>query len=147
MNEFNQLTITIDLEECTAGLEGQLFNDGFTGIGTGWFNITDVMDFADQLEQCALKLTGTAQLIGGESNPDGSESLETFALRCSVVSRLGILGVQVSLASYPHTNCRIEEISRVSSELKADVQSVLNFSQQLRNMSQGVINEATLVGR
>jgi len=34
MNEFNQLTITIDLEEYTAGLEGQLFNDGFTGMGT-----------------------------------------------------------------------------------------------------------------
>ena len=147
MKEINRLKVSIDLEESIAGLKGQLFNDGFAGKGTGWFNITDVMDFADQLEQSALQLTGTAHLVGGESSMDGKESAETFALRCSVVSKLGILGVQVSLACYLQTNCRDEAISRVSSELQADVQSVLNFSQQLRKMCGGVMSEATLVGR
>jgi hypothetical protein len=143
----NQLQVTIDLEDYDAGLTGKLTANGFSGFGEGWFNLSDIKQFADELEELALNVTGKTELVAGQSKADGSEYLERFGLRCYVVARTGIIGVHVLLTDYPYTDCRKEEISTVSGEIKAEVQSVIEFCSQLRSLCSGINREALLVGR
>lgn len=143
----NQLKVTIDLEEYTAGLTGHLAVNGFYGFGEGWFNIPEITNFCESLEQLALRVDGKAELIAGQSNVDGSEYLERFGLRCSVISKTGIISIHVTLTEYPYTDCREEEILKVSGEIKAEVQSVINFATQLRNLCNSKGTEAILKGR
>ncbi|WP_412522534.1 hypothetical protein [Shewanella algae] len=144
----NQLSITIDLEDDdgTAGLTGHLEAEGFKGFGEGWFNISEIKEFCNSFEQLASSLDGEAELIAGQSKADGSEYLERFGLRCYVVAQTGILWVHVTLSEYPYTDCRLQEISKVSSELKVEIQSAINFIQGLRCLCNGGVTEATLVG-
>ena len=143
----NQLTVTIDLEEYSAGLSGVFEADGFKGFGEGWFNLSDIKEFCDSFEKLANTLDGETELVAGQSKTDGSEYLERFGLRCYVVARTGILGVHVTLSEYPYTDCRPQEISKVSGELKVEIQSVINFVQGLRSLCSGGSKEVSLVGR
>lgn len=130
----NQLTLTIDLEEYSAGFYGVFEADGFKGFGEGWFNLSEIREFCDELEKLANTLDGETELVAGQSKTDGSEYLERFGLRCYVVARTGILGVHVTLTEYPYTDCRPQEISMVSGELKVEAQSAINFVQGLRSL-------------
>jgi len=144
----SQLSLTIDLDDDgTAGLSAHFVSQGFSGLGEGWFNLCDINEFCNSFEKLADALEGEPELIAGQSKVDGSEYLERFGLRCYVVSGSGILGVHVTLSEYPHTDCRPQEISKVSGELKVEVQSALNFIQGLRSLCSGGVTEATLVGR
>lgn len=143
----NQLTVTIDLEDYSAGLSGAFEADDFKGFGEGWFNLSDIKEFCDNFEKLANTLDGETELVSGQSKSDGSECLERFGLRCYVVARTGILGVHVTLSEYPYTDCRPQEISKVSGELKVEVQSAINFVQGLRSLCSGGSKEVTLVGR
>lgn len=145
----NQLSITIDLEDDdgTAGLTGHLDAEGFKGFGEGWFNICEIKEFCNSFEEIVNSLEGETELVSGQSKADGSEYLERFGLRCYVVSRTGILGVHVSLSEYPYTDCRSQEISKVSAELKVEIQSAANFIEGLRSLCSGAVAEVILVGR
>lgn len=143
----NQLTLKIDLEEYSAGLSGIFEADGFKGFGEGWFNLSDIKEFCDSFERLASTLDGKTELVAGQSKTDGSEYLECFGLRCYVVSSTGVLGVHVTLSEYPYTECQPHEISKVSGELKVEIQSAINFVQGLRSLCSGGAKEATLVGR
>lgn len=143
----NQLQITIDLEDYDAGLTGILSVNGFCGFGEGWFNLSTIKEFVDELEELALSVSGTTELIASQSNVDGSEYLERFALRCCVVTKTGVIGVHVSLTDYPYTCCRKEEIASVSGEIHAEILSVIEFCAQLRNLCSGIREDAILMGR
>lgn len=144
----NQLSITIDLDDDgTAGLTGRFESDGFCGFGEGWFNLSEIKEFCNSFEKLANSLEGEPELIAGQSKVDGSEYLERFGLRCYVVAKTGILGVHVTLSEYPYTGCRPQEISKVSGELKVEIQSAKNFIQGLRSLCSGGVREVTLVGR
>ena len=143
----NQLQVSIDLEDYAAGLTGMLSINGFRGFGEGWFNLSEINQFIDKLEKLASNVSGNADLIAGQSKTDGSEYLERFGMRCYVVAKTGIIGIHVTLTDYPYTDCRNEEISKISGEIKAEVQSVIEFCSQLRKLCSGVKREAVLVGR
>lgn len=143
----NELTVKIDLEEYSAGLSGVFEADGFKGFGEGWFSLSEIKEFCDNLETLANSLDGETELVTGQSKADGSEYLECFGLRCYVVARTGVLGVHVTLSEPPYTDCRLQEISKVSGELKVEVQSVMAFVQGLRSLCSGSVKETTLVGR
>lgn len=141
----NKLSIAIDLEDYIAGLTGQFEANGFKGFGEGWFNTSEIVEFCNKFELIANSLEGEAELIARQSKGDGSDYLERFGLRCYVLSRTGILGVHVTLTEHPYSDCRPQEISTVSGELKVEVQSVLNFVQGLRSLCSGNLTEVTLV--
>lgn len=145
----SQLSVSINLEDDdgTAGLTGRLDAEGFKGIGEGWFNLREIIEFCDGFETLANSVEGEAELIAGQSKLDGSEYLERFGLRCYVVAKTGILGVHVTLADYPYTDCRSQEISKVSGEIKVEIQSALNFIHGLRSLCAGNVSEVILVGR
>ena len=141
----NLLAVTIDLEDYTAGLTGKLDLSGFSGYGEGWFNLSEIEKFCDSLEQVANNVEGTAELIAGQRNIDGSEYLERFSLRCSVLSKTGVFSIHVNLSDNPYTGCRPEEVRKITGEIKADTRMVLNFVSQLRKLSIGKNSEAILV--
>ncbi|MDH5543939.1 MAG: hypothetical protein OEZ43_00005 [Gammaproteobacteria bacterium] len=143
----NQLAVTADLDDHAIGLKGNLVANGFTGFGEGWFNPNDVFEFCERLKALASTVDGKAELIGSQSKSDGSEYLERFGIRCYVISKTGILGVHVTLSEYPYTDCRVEEISKVSSELKVDIQLALEFAEGLRDLAMGDLKKVELVGR
>jgi hypothetical protein len=144
----NKLTVNIDLEDDdgTAGLTGRLEANGFSGSGEGWFNISEIKMFCNAFKKVLSDLEGTAELVAGQSKADCSEFLERFGLRCYVISKTGIFGVHVTLTDYPYTDCRQEEISKVSGELKINSQFALNFISQLSRLTEGNIEEAELIG-
>lgn len=143
----NQLSISIDLNDDYAGLTGRFEANQFKGFGEGWFNVTDIIKFCDNLKQLACSLEGKAQLISNQSNSDYSECTEVFGLRCYVLSTTGIIGIHVSLVDYPYTDCRAQELSCVSGELKVERQSVIEFSQALRHLCLGQVTEVILTDK
>ncbi|MDP5191805.1 hypothetical protein [Rheinheimera baltica] len=142
-----QLSISIDLDDYTAGLTGRFETNEFKGFGEGWFNTADIIKFCKGLEQLANSLDGEAELVAGQSKSDGSEYTELFGLRCYVISQTGILGMHVSLTDYPYTDCRLQEVSSVSSELKIEKQIAINFAQDLHRLCLGGASEVRVVGK
>jgi len=145
----NKLTITADREDYTIGLTGSLQVDGFAGIGEGWFNNSDVIEFCSNIQNLTNNMSGTAELIGSQSNADGSEHLERFALRCYVLSESkvnGVIGVHISLSEYLYTDCREQEILKVSGELQVRNHKLKEFSDNLNELVQGGLNEVVLRG-
>ena len=144
-----QLIITADLEEYTIGLNGQLKLNEFSGFGEAWFNFSEVTTFCKKLSELSQNMNGSVELIGYQSKPDGSEYLETFSLKCKVLSPSklnGIVGIQVVLADCPGSDCRQEEIRTVSGELKVRNHKLNEFSANLLNLLENSVQEVSLLG-
>ena len=144
-----QLTITADLEDYTVGLSGKLNLHEFSGIGESWFNVDDVKAFCKNLKQLSSEMDGEVELIGSQSKPDGSEYLETLSLRCNILSSSklnGIIGVHVMLAEHQHTDCRKEQVRKVSGELQVRNHKIEDFSNELLQLFNGNKNEVVLHG-
>jgi len=144
-----QLTITVDLEDYTVGLSGKLNLHEFSGIGEAWFNVDDVKAFCKNLKQLSSEMDGEVELIGSQSKPDGSEYLETLSLRCNILSSSklnGIIGVHVMLAEHQHTDCRKEQVRKVSGELQVRNHKIEDFSNELLQLFNGNKNEVVLHG-
>jgi len=144
--DMNKLTITVDRDDYSIGLTGHLLVNGFSGFGKGWFNDRDVSSFCTRIQSIANNMKGTAEL-GAGSKSDSSECQQTFALNCYVLcdSKLnGIIGVHVTLSECPYTGCREQEILKVSGELQVRNQHLAVFSQELKKLMQGSINQVTL---
>jgi hypothetical protein len=94
-------------------------------------------------------MSGTAELIGSQSKSDGSEYLERLSLRCYVLSESklnGVIGVHITLSEYPYTDCREQEILKVSGELQVRDHKMKEFSANLNKLVQGNLNEVVLNG-
>jgi len=74
------------VKEWITGLSGKLKLGDFSGRGEGWFNNSEIEKFCVSLIQMFTTMEGKTELIGSEQNSDGSEYLETFALRVYVLS-------------------------------------------------------------
>ena len=145
----NNLRIVADLDDYSVGLTGTLSVNGFSGFGEGWFNTSDVKDFCDRLSRLATDMNGAVELIGSQSKADGSEYLETFALRCYVLSKSklnGIIGVHVNISNPRDSDCREQEILKVSGELQVRNHNMKEFSENLSDLIRGDIDEVALIG-
>jgi hypothetical protein len=145
----NNLTIIADREDYGVGLTGTLSVEGFSGYGEGWFNNNNVNEFCDQASLLATEMSGTVELIGSQQKEDGSEYLETFALRCYVLTKNklnGIIGVHVTISNPHDSDCRKEEILKVSGELQIRNHRFREFSEKLKELVRGDLNEVLLNG-
>lgn len=145
----NELTITCDREDYSSGLCGSLKVEGFSGSGEAWFNTSAVVDFCNKLALLCGTMEGEAELLGSESKSDGSEYLETFSIRAYVLSSSkvnGIVGVHITIAERPGSDCRYQEILKVSGELQARNHHVAQFAKDLSNLVTGSLNEVCLYG-
>lgn len=141
----NYLKITADLEDDgTVGLMGAVSSEGFSGSGEAWFNITDVKQFISELENFAKTTENPPEISGGNWDGKGNLKHKLFALRFYSFSSFRA-GVQVELANHPYTDCRPEEVSCVTLELKPETQSIIEFCGQLNELLTNNIKEACLV--
>jgi hypothetical protein len=144
----NQLTINADREEWVTGLSGKLKLDDFSGRGEGWFNNSDIEKFCVTLIQMFTTMEGETELIGSEQKSDGSEYLETFALRVYILSSSklnGIIGIHCTFAERTSgSDCRKEEIRKMSGEAQVRNQHIKTFAEDIQKLMNGEINEVTL---
>lgn len=144
-----KLTITADREDYAIGLTGKLDANGFSGFGEGWYNNSDVQSFCASLHSLSESMEGNATLLGTQSKSDGSEFLERLCIRVYPLAQSklnGVIGVHISLSDYPYTDCRQEEISKVSSELKVRNHNIKLFADSLYKLLSGETEEACLIG-
>jgi hypothetical protein len=145
----NKLTITADRDDYAVGLRGSLQVNEFSGFGEGWFNNSDVKEFCSNIQNLTNNMSGTAELIGSQSKADGSKYLERFALRCYVLAESkvnGVIGVHITLSEYPYTDCREQEILKVSGELQVRNHKIKEFADNLNKIVQGSLDEVILSG-
>ena len=144
-----QLLITADLDDYSVGLTCKANLNDFSGFGEAWFNLDDVTAFCNNLKQLASEMTGSVELVGSQSKPDGSEYLETFSIRCYVLSASklnGIIGVHITLADYPYTDCRNNEIRKLSGELQIRNHKIQEFTVSLSRLISNTQSETVLYG-
>jgi hypothetical protein len=144
-----QLLITADLDDYSVGLTCKANLNDFSGFGEAWFNLDDITVFCEKLKQLASEMTGAVELVGSQSKADGSEYLETFSIRCYVLSASklnGIIGVHVTLADYPYTDCRNNEIRKLSGELQIRNHKIEEFSASLLKLISNRQSETVLFG-
>ena len=144
VNMNNYLKITADVEDDgTVGLTATAYTNGFSGVGEAWFNISDVHTFISNLESFARTTENPPVLEGGNWDGHGNLILKLLSFKFYSFSS-SRAGVKIQLASYPYTDCRPEEISKVTIELKPESQEILNFCEQLRSLLINNIGEACL---
>lgn len=149
LRNMNQLIITAEHDDYSLCLTGTLDLDDYSGFGEAWYNLRSVKDFCSQLDRLSSSMEGSAELIGSISKPKDDFYLETFSLRCSVLSSSklnGIVGVHVTLANYPYSDCRISEIRQVSGELKVRNHRLKEFSESLKQLINGNEDQVVLSG-
>lgn len=146
-NMESNLVITANREDHSVGLTGKLFLDGFSGFGEGWHSNNDVSEFCKKILLLTEEMKGKAELIGAQSKGDGSDYLERFSIRIYPLdsSKLnGIVGIHVTLSEYPYTDCRSEEILKVSGEFKTRNHTVARFAEDLSSLMSGALSEVRL---
>jgi hypothetical protein len=144
-----QLLITAELDDYSVGLTCKANLNDFSGFGEAWFSLDDVTDFCNNLKLLASEMTGLFELVGSQSKPDGSEYLETFSIRCYVLSASklnGLIGVHITLADYPYTDCRKNEIRKLSGELQIRNHKIEEFSVSLSRLINNSQSETVLYG-
>ncbi|MGH1539231.1 MAG: hypothetical protein ACRBHB_02315 [Arenicella sp.] len=146
----NKLIVTIDREDYASGLTGSFSGEWYSGFGKAWFNNSDVIQFCTYVQNLAESMDGAAELIGSVRKADGSEYLETFSLRCYVLSASklnGIIGVHVTLADRSGgSDSREQEIFKMSGELQVRNHKLAEFSQNLKGLVNGSQNQVILNG-
>ncbi len=145
----DKLSITASIDDYAVGLKGELSVSDFGGYGEGWFNTSEVLRFCQELRNLASELSGDCELIGSQSKTDGTEYLERFGLRCYVLAASqvnGVVGLHVTLSHYPYTDCRQQEILKVSGELQVRNGPLQQFADDLQMLVQGKLDEANILG-
>jgi len=142
----NKLEITIDLEDHTAGLFGSIKTDVFRGFGEGWFNLIDIEAFITDASKMISSLKSKANMVAGQNSRDGSEYLERFGLRCYPIGSTGVIGVHVTLTDYPYTDCRAEEVFKVSGEIKTNIEKFNTFLSELSELIKNKREKVILIG-
>jgi hypothetical protein len=130
-------------DDGTASLSATVKYGEFSGKGEAWFNISDIKEFIDQLENFSKTNENPPSLEGGNWDGEGNliETLLSFRFYSFSTGRIG---VHVILADYPYTDCRNEEISRVFVELKVEAQAVIEFAKRLYYLLNSKNGEALL---
>ncbi|AMX03008.1 hypothetical protein [Microbulbifer thermotolerans] len=140
----NYLVITADVEDDgTVGLKGIVSVRGFSGTGEAWFNVSQVIEFSEQLEHFAKTTENPPEIFGGYWDGEGNLINKLFSLRFYSLSNYRA-GVQVEFADHPYTGCRTEEIACVKVELKPEMQAFIEFCSQLKKLLTNDLHEAKL---
>ena len=143
----NSFTVSADLDEYEVKLYGTLEVEGFSGAGSGYFSKFHVFDFCENTIKLAESMEGSSELLGQLINNDGNVLLTSFAIRVYPLCRSklnGVIGMHITLGKYPYTDCREEEMLKVSGEIKTRNQHILQFAKDIKKLFSGEIKEAAL---
>ncbi len=139
------LNIKADIDDDgTAGLFVGVENDGFSGHGEAWFNLSEIKDFAQNLKYYANSFENPPSLIGGYFYNDGKLKDILMSFDVYDFGDRGYIGIFVYLEYHPFTDCRKHQISKVSTELLSTSEQIIKFADDLCLLIDGNIDEAIL---
>ncbi len=143
MNNYLKLKADVEDDE-TVGLIASVSCDGFSGFGEAWFSLAEVKNFISQLLDFSKSTENPPSIAGGNWDEKGNLSEISLSFRFYSFSDFRA-GVHVTLANHPYTDCRKEEISSVTVELKPEIKAIVSFCGQLNDLLLNETQEASLV--
>ena len=140
----NYLKVSIDQgEDGTAGVLAEVHSGSFAGKSEAWFNLSEINKFIKQLSSFSKTLENPPHLKGGYWNEQGNLKEVLLSFRFYAFSSYRF-GLEVILVEYPYSDCRKEEVSRVSVELQPESSKVVTFVEQLEKVINLQLKEAVL---
>jgi hypothetical protein len=130
---------------------GELFAEasanGFSGVGSAWFNRSELLEFANALATYPIPKDKLPKIAGGFWRKDVSDELDQEHLAISVypIDGVGNLGVQVRLATAENSSeMRPESLHVVKLEIQTKYNALATFSKQIIDLVNGRIEKAVL---
>jgi hypothetical protein len=120
--------------------------NGFSGIGSAWFNLDELEIFASQLTSYPLAEPGPAIAGGYYSAEAAVLSEELVGVTTYRVGATGQLGMQVRLATGSMGTTRPTSRHSVQLEVLTTYERLGRFAQELRALIRGDVTEAVLEG-
>jgi hypothetical protein len=132
---------------------GELFAEasanGFSGVGSAWFNVEEIARFGETLSK-AYPLHGSTpyKLEGGYWHKTLTGVLEQthLSLRFYPIGSTGVVGCRVLLATPLLEHDRNEEQHTVALKIKTFYEELSAFGLALSALANGASSEATLYG-
>jgi len=140
-----RLTLKQDAD-ATGELCAEVQVNGFSGVGSAWFNIADIRDFGRRISRTyPLLPEKTYELQGGYWSREQQGSLEHVHLRIRFFpfGTLGQIGCQVKLATQLESASPAPEYA-VTVELRTHYEGLQAFGAAIIAMTDGRSNEAVL---
>ena len=141
-----QDTLKIKLDQDDDGgvcVIAKVYSGNFSGEGEAYFNISDIKELSNNLTEFIKTQANPPSIKGG--NWDGKGNLIEILLSLKFYSFSNYrFGVLVNLTDHPYTECREEEISRVTVELKPNTHELSSFVEQINKLIHSEIKEAVL---
>jgi len=130
----------------TFDVDASVSSEGFAGHGRGYFNRTDIEDFAAHLVKQSHSLEGVSDLSMGYSFPGGQPEYLLFSLKVTALDHSGHFAVRVELADHDHDAVAngVSLASRVTAVLRTSAGEVEAFAQSVRRAMAGESSKVVL---
>lgn len=139
-----RLTLSLD-DDGTCELFAKVTVNGFSGHSSAWFNIAQVLKFAQTLQQ-VFPLPETIELKGGYWSSSQIPQLEQehLALRFYALGGRGAVACQVRLATNQPESSRPEEQQILKTEILTTYSELHRFAAELISLINLTTQEAEL---
>ena len=120
----------------------------FSGIGSAWFDVSAIADFARSLLTYPLPAAGLPPLEGGYWDKDNRGKLAQthLSIRFYPIGHSGRIGCLVKLSSPQDDPDRPESLCHVQTELETTYEQLSVFSRHLSTLASAETDEAVFTG-
>ena len=133
-------------EDGTGKLTGVVRSNGYSGVGSAWFSVGELREFAMSLRAYPLPRDSRLRIAGGFHSQSAPHELEQEHLAIEVypVGIRGQIAFRVSVSTEVWENCRPESQNRATVEILSTYARAEQFSRQLEALVAGLDSEARL---
>jgi len=148
MKNEEKLTLYFDADDDGTGeLFAEASANGFSGVGSAWFNRSEILEFANALAAYPIPKDKLPKIVGGFWRSDAKGELEQEHLAISVypIGGVGNLGIQVRLATAENSSeMRPESLHLVKLEIETNYNALAMFSKQIIALINRRVEKAVL---
>lgn len=134
-------------EEWILNLTVSAASDGYSGVGSGYLPVGDLIELADRLAEYPLDPGRMPHIAAGflaePGDPDAVDQLH-FSLRAYPVGSRGQVGFRCELATPKWDHTRPEEVAAASLEILTWYSVLEGFASQLRGIAARTHDRALL---
>lgn len=147
MHEDQCLKLELEFDaDATGELKAYASSNGFSGVGSACFAISEIKEFGLKLKDYPLKEDETYKIEGGYWSGDKKNKIEQIHLYISVypIGHVGVLGIRVLLSTPILEGHRKEDHYSTVLEIKTLYNSLEKFADEIIELTEGKIDQATL---
>lgn len=148
MKNQNYIKLTLHPDDDGTGeLAAEFYANGFCGIGSAWFHLAELMCFVEDLMAYPLP-SSTIEIAGGYYFSESQKGLEQvhLALKVYTISRTGILGIRIRVATPIDEAVRPDSLHFAEAEVQTDYNKLESFAKQLKALINQEAEVAVLKG-